>query len=350
MEIEVALVGFGLSGRVFHAPIIQAVPGLRLAAILQRTGSFDSNEYPGVLLVHSLNELLAIESLRLVVIATPNASHFALAQRCLEAGRDVVVEKPLATSLEEAEGLTATAKSLGRALTVFHERRWDGDFQTVKQIVGSGELGRVVRFEAHWDRFRPEVNSSGWREQPEPGSGVLFDLGSHLIDQALLLFGPPETVTADIRVERDGALTDDAFDLLLHYPRGLTASLHSSMLVAAPRPRYVLHGTYGAFVKHGIDPQEALLRAGARPTGDAWGLEPTENWGKLTLSDGQVVTSRTVPTGRGDYRCFYENLRDAFLGTAPLAISPSQALDVMRVLELGRKSSAHHVTLPWAEL
>jgi scyllo-inositol 2-dehydrogenase (NADP+) len=350
LESEIGLVGFGLSGKAFHAPVIQAVPGLRLAAILQRTGSFDSNQYPGVRLVRSLDELLAVESLRLIVIATPNTSHFALAQTCLEAGKDVVVEKPFATSFQEAERLVAVAERLGRMMTVFHERRWDGDFQTVKQIVDSGELGRVVRFEAYWDRFRPEVRIDAWREQPEPGSGVLFDLAPHLIDQTLILFGRPDAVTSDVRIERDGALTDDAFDLLLHYPRGVTASLHSSMLVAAPRPRYILHGTCGAFVKHGIDPQEALLRAGARPTGDAWGLEAIENWGRLTLSDRQNVSSRTVPTARGDYRCFYENLRDAFLGIAPLAISPSQALDVMRVLELARRSSARRATLSWAEL
>jgi scyllo-inositol 2-dehydrogenase (NADP+) len=202
-------------------------------------------------------------------------------------------------------------------MTVFHERRWDGDFRTVEQVLDSGELGRVVRFEAHWDRFRPEVRMDAWREQPQAGSGVLLDLAPHLIDQALVLFGRPDAVTSDVRIERDGALTDDAFDLLLHYPRGVTASLHSSMLVAAPRSRYILHGTCGAFVKHGIDPQEALLRAGARPTGDAWGLEAMENWGRLTLSDGPLASSRTVPTARGDYRCFYENLRDTFLGIAP---------------------------------
>lgn len=176
MEIEIGLVGFGLSGRAFHAPVIRAVPRLRLAAILQRTGSFDSNQYPGVRLVHSVDELLAIESLRLIVIATPNTSHFALAQRCLEAGRDVVVEKPFATSLQEAERLVALAEKLGRMVTVFHERRWDGDFRTLKQIVDSGELGRVVRFEAHWDRFRPEIRIDAWREHTKPGSGVLFDL------------------------------------------------------------------------------------------------------------------------------------------------------------------------------
>ncbi len=222
MEIQIGLIGFGLSGRAFHAPVIQAVSGLRLAAILRRTGSFDCNKFPGVRLVRSLDELLSIDSMRVIVVATPNAWHFALAQRCLEAGRDVVVEKPFATSFQEAERLVALAKKLGRMMTVFHERRWDGDFQTVTQVLDSGELGRVVRFEARWDRFRPEVRSGAWREQAAPGSGVLFDLGSHLIDQALLLFGRPEGVTADIRIERDGGLADDAFDLLLHYPRSMT--------------------------------------------------------------------------------------------------------------------------------
>lgn len=350
MEIQIGLIGFGLSGRAFHAPVIQAVSGLRLAAILRRTGSFDCNKFPGVRLVRSLDELLSIDSMRVIVVATPNTWHFALAQRCLEAGRDVVVEKPFATSFQEAERLVALAKKLGRMMTVFHERRWDGDFQTVTQVLDSGELGRVVRFEARWDRFRPEVRSGAWREQAAPGSGVLFDLGSHLIDQALLLFGRPEAVTADIRIERDGGLADDAFDLLLHYPRSMTVSLHSSMLAAATRPRYVVHGTRGSFVKHGIDPQEELLRAGERPAGDSWGAEPSENWGRLTLSDGQIATSRIVPTVRGDYRYFYENLRDALAGKASIAVTASQALNVMRVLELARRSSALHAGVAWTAL
>jgi scyllo-inositol 2-dehydrogenase (NADP+) len=273
-----------------------------------------------------------------------------LAQTCLEAGRDVVVEKPFATSFQEAERLVVLAEKLGRTMTVFHERRWDGDFRTVKQVLESCELGRVVRFQAHWDRFCPEVRIEAWREQPGPGSGVLFDLGSHLIDQALLLFGPPDAVTSDVRIERNGALTDDAFDLLLHYPRGMTVSLHSSMLVATPRPRYLLHGTCGSFVKHGTDPQESLLRAGRRPGDDSWGLEPRENWGTLTLSQGKVLSSHAVPTARGDYRRFYENLRDALLGKASVAVNSSQALDVMRVLELARKSSALGASLPWTAL
>jgi predicted dehydrogenase len=348
--IDVGLIGFGLSARAFHAPVIQAVHGVRLAAIFARTEKFDSNNYPDVRLVRSLDELLVIDSIRLIVVATPNTSHFALAQKCLEAGRDVVIEKPLATSLEEAEQLVALAEKLGRTLTVFHERRWDGDFQTVKQVVESGKLGRVVRFEAHWDRFRPEVRFGAWREQAKPGSGVLFDLAPHLIDQALVLFGRPEAVTADIRIERDGGLTDDAFDLLLHYPRGMTASLHSTMLAVAPRPRYVVHGTCGSFVKHGSDPQELLLRAGQRPVGDSWGLEASEYWGSLILPDKNVTVSRAIPTVRGDYCCFYENLRDTLLGKSSLAITASQALEVMCVLELARRSSALRATLSWNKL
>ena len=348
--IDVGVIGFGLSARAFHAPIIQAIHGVRLAAIFARTGKFDSNDYPEVRLVRSLDELLVIQSIRLIVVATSNTSHFALVQKCLEAGRDVVVEKPFATSFEEAEQLVALAEKLGRTLTVFHERRWDGDFQTVKQVIASGKLGRAVRFEAHWDRYRPVVRFGAWREQPQPGSGVLFDIAPHLIDQVLILFGRPNAVTANTRIERDQGLTDDAFDVLLHYPRGMTASLHSTMLAVAPRPRYVVHGTYGSFVKHGSDPQEALLRAGHRPGGDSWGLEANENWGAITLRDKDVSVSRAVPTVRGDYRGFYENLRDTLLGKSSLAVTASQALEVMRVLVLARRSSALRATLSWNEL
>jgi predicted dehydrogenase len=344
--IDVGLIGFGLAGRAFHAPMIHSVPGLRLAAILQRTGSSALETYPEARLVRSLEELLSINSIRLIVIATPNLSHFPLAKKCLEAGRDVVVDKPFTTTLDEARRLVALAEKLGRLLTVYQDRRWDGDFQTVQQLLSSGELGRLVRYEAHYDRFRPQLRGT-WREQPGPGSGILFDLGPHLIDQALVLFGAPQAVTADVRSERDGALTDDAFDILLHYPHNMRASLHCTMLAAAPRAHFVLYGTRGSFIKHGMDPQEAPLRAGHLPGGESWGVDPEENWGTLTLSDGVTSTDCKVPTARGDYRGFYENVRDALLGLAPLAVTPAQALNVMRLLELSLESSRLGSTLAW---
>jgi len=248
-SIEVGLIGFGLAGRAFHAPVIRAVLGLRLTAILQRSGNEAAEKYHDVRIVRSLEELLAISEIRLVVIATPNDTHCLLAAQCLAAGRDVVVDKPFTATLEEAKSLVAFAKERGRLITVYQNRRYDGDFQAIRKLVADGTLGRIVRFETNYDRFRPQLKSGAWRETTRPGSGILFDIGPHLIDQALVLFGLPEAVTADIRIERQGALADDAFDIMFHYPRGMRAVLRSSILAAVPRPRFVLHGTQGSFAK-----------------------------------------------------------------------------------------------------
>jgi scyllo-inositol 2-dehydrogenase (NADP+) len=343
--IDVGLIGFGLAGRSFHAPVIRTVPGLRLAAILERSGSEAAEKYPDVPMVRTLDELLAIKEIRLVVIATPNDSHFLLAQQCLADGRDVLVDKPFTTTLEEAIALVQFAKQQGRVLTVYQNRRYDGDFQAIVQLVSMGALGRIVRFETNYDRFRPQLRLGAWRERSGTGTGIFFDIGPHLIDHALLLFGLPEALTADIRVEREGAVADDAFDLAFHYPRGLRADLRSSILAAAPRPRFTLHGTQGAFVKQTVDPQESNLRRGYIPTDTAWGAEPEQNWGLLTLSENGTLTQRRVPSANCDYRDFYGNLRDAILGKAKLAVTPEWALDVMRLLELARQSSNERRTV-----
>jgi predicted dehydrogenase len=343
--IDVGLIGFGLAGRSFHAPVIRAVPGLRLAAILERSGNAAAAQYPDVPIVRSLDELLANPEIRLVVIATPNDSHYAIARQCLAAGRDVLVDKPFTTTLEEAIALVNFANKQGRLLTVYQNRRYDGDFQAIVQLVASGMLGRIVRFESNYDRFRPQLRPGAWRERSGPGSGIFFDLAPHLIDHALFLFGLPEALTADIRMEREGAVADDAFDLAFHYPRGLRADLRSSILAAVTRPRFLLHGTQGAFVKQSFDPQENNLRRGYIPTDAAWGAEPEENWGQFTLSENGALTQRRVPSVNCDYRDFYANLRDALLGKAKLAVSPEWGLGVMRLLELARQSSNERRTV-----
>ena len=343
--IDVGLVGFGLAGRSFHAPVIRAVAGLRLATILERSGNQAAVQYPDVRIVRTLDELLANPEIRLVVIATPNDSHYPIARECLAAGRHVLVDKPFATTLDEAIALVEFAKKQGRLLTVYQNRRYDGDFQAILELVASGALGRIVRFESNYDRFRPQLRPGAWRERSGPGSGIFFDLAPHLIDHALLLFGLPEALTADIRVEREGAVADDAFDLAFHYPRGLRADLRSSILAVSTRPRFLLHGTQGGFVKQSFDPQEANLRRGYIPTDTAWGAEPEENWGLLTLSRNGALTQHRVPSAKCDYRDFYANLRDAVLGQAKLAVSPEWALDVMRLLELARHSSNERRTV-----
>ncbi len=345
--IEVGLVGFGLAGRAFHAPVIRAVPGLHLAAIVQRSGTAAAEKYPDVRIVRSLDELLSIEEIRLVVIATPNETHYPFARQCLEAGRDVVVDKPFATTLEEAKVLVQLAKKTGRFLTVYHNRRYDADFQAIRQLVEAGTLGRIVRFETAYDRYRPQLKPGAWREAARPGSGILFDIAPHLIDHAFVLFGLPEAVTADVRIERESALADDTFDITLHYPNSMRAVLRSSILAAAPRPRFVLLGTQGSFVKQTFDPQEMNLRRGYIPEDKPWGYEPEENWGVLTIPAGDSFEQRRIPSATCDYRDYYSNVRDAILGRAAPAVTPEYALDVMRTLELARESSAKRCAIPW---
>ena len=345
--IKVGLIGFGLAGRSFHAPVISAVPGLRLAAILQRTGSEEGAAYPDARIVRSLDELLAIPDIRLIVIATPNETHAPFARACLTAGRDVVVDKPFATSYEEAADLVQFAQKSSRFLTVYQNRRYDGDFQAIRKLVAGGTLGRIVRFETNYDRFRPNLKPNAWREQQVPGAGILFDIGPHLIDHAMVLFGIPEAVTADIRVEREGGLADDAFDIMFYYPNSMRAVLSSNILAATQRPRFLFFGTKGAFLKQTFDPQEMNLRRGQIPKDAPWGAEPEENWGLLTLSDGTNLTQRRIPSATGDYRDYYANVRDVLLGEAEPAVTLPHALNVMRALELSRESNARHCTIPW---
>ena len=338
--INVGVVGFGLAGRVFHAPFIRLVEGLRLAAIVRRSREPDPR-YPDVTFVRSVEELLAMRDIQLVVVATPNDTHVPIARECLLAGRDVVVDKPLAPTLADAEQLAALARTRGRLLTVFQNRRWDGDFKTVQGTLAEGSLGRIVTYESHFDRFRPNLRST-WHEKPIAGMGLLFDLGPHLIDQALVLFGTPEAISADVRKERDGTAVDDAFDVTLHYP-GMRALLRASPLTAAPGPRFWICGTTGTFTKYGLDPQEQAMIAGADPTQPGWGREAEEAWGVLTTASGTTK----VPTIAGNYRAYYENVRDAMLGRARIAVTPEQALNVMRALELSMQSSRSGCRLKW---
>src|SRR6266436_5989074 len=345
--IEVGLVGFGLAGRAFHAPVIRAVPGLHLATILQRSGSEAAEKYPDVRIVRNLDDLLAIKEIHLVVIATPNDIHYEFARQCLAAGRDVLVDKPFTTTLDDAKSLVSIAKNAGRLLTIYQNRRYDGDFQAIRRLVADGVLGRIVRCETNYDRYRPQLKPGAWRESARAGSGILFDIAPHLIDHALVLFGLPEAVTADVRIERENAVADDAFDITLQYPNSLRAVLGSSILAAAPRPRFVVLGTQGSFVKQSFDPQENNLRHGNIPANTSWGYEPEENWGVLTIPSGDAFEHRRIPSASCDYRDYYANVRDTILGFAELAVTPEWSLDVMRLLELARASSQKRCTIPW---
>ena len=338
--LNVGLVGFGFAGKVFHAPVIRAVEGLRLTAIVQRHGAPDPL-YTDVEFVRSVDELLN-RPIDLVVVATPNTSHHPIAKQCLHAGRHVVVDKPFTTTLAEAEDLVETAARQQRIVTVYQDRRYTGDFVTVLKVVTEGALGRVVTFESHFDRFRPERKPNAWREEELPGSGVWFDIGPHLFDQALLLFGIPDAIGADIRVEREVAVVDDAFDVTLHYAN-VRALLRSSMLARPVGPTWIVHGTNGTFIKYGMDPQEGALKEGRTPAEPEWDAEPAELYGKLVTAEG----TRVVPTLRSSFAHYYENVRDAVLGKAQLAVTPEWSLDVMRGLVLALESSRQRRILEW---
>ena len=338
--LNVGLVGFGFAGKVFHAPVIRAVEGLRLAAIVQRRGPPDPL-YADVAFVRSVDELLK-RPIDLVVVATPNTSHHSIAKQSLDAGRHVVVDKPFTTTMGEAEDLVETAARRRRIVTVYQDRRYTGDFATVQKVVGEGAAGRVVAYESHFDRFRPERKPNAWREEELPGSGVWFDIGPHLFDQALLLFGRPDAIGADIRVEREGAVVDDAFDVTLHYAN-MRALLRSSMLAQPVGPTWIVHGTKGTFIKYGMDPQEAALKEGRTPLEGDWDTERGELHGKLVTPEG----TRVVPTLRSSFAKYYENVRDALLGKAALAVTPEWSLDVMRGLLLALESSRQRRILEW---
>jgi predicted dehydrogenase len=261
----------------------------------------------------------------------------------------VVVDKPLTPTLREALELVKFAQERRRLLSVYQNRRYDGDFQAVRRLVADDRLGRIVRFESNYDRFRPQIKANAWRERTGPGGGILLDLAPHLIDHALLLFGLPEAVTADVRMERENAVADDSFDLTLHYAHGMRAVLRATMLAAVPRPRFLLHGTDGSYVKNGFDVQESKLRAGTIPWNETPGeAGQEENSGVLTVvsADGGT-TERRIPPASSDYRSYYANIRDALLGKAAPAVTPQYALDVMRILELARESSGNRCTLAW---
>ena len=344
--IDVGLIGFGLGGRCFHAPVISAVPGLRLAAILQRSTDSAAQLYRHARVVRTLDELLAIDSVRLVAISTPNQTHFPLAKRCLEAGRHVVVDKPFTTSVAEAIEILNLAKQRNLVLSVYHNRRFDADFQALRQTAATAALGRILRLESTYDRYRPTSKPNAWREKPGPGSGVLFDLAPHLLDQAFMLLGTPQTISADARIERTGFTTDDAFDIFLRYPDGVRALLRATMMGATPRPRMVVFGEKGSFVKHTFDPLEPNLRNGQIPIGPSWVVEKPDNYGELTVMENGTASTRKIPS-TGDWREFYANIRDAILNQAPLLVTPQQILNVMVALELAVQSSSQHSALPW---
>ena len=334
--LKVGIVGHGFATAVFHAPLIRNVPGLELVAVSSSDPAKVRAGLPGVEPVASAQALFARPDLDLVVIPTPNATHHPLALQALAAGKHVVVDKPFTLDAAEARDLIARAGQAGRVLSVFQNRRWDADFLTVRELLAGGELGRLALFESHFDRHRPAVKP-GWRETGDRGSGLWFDLGSHLLDQVLCLFGAPRTLWLDLAGQRDGTRAEDWFHAVLGYGR-MRVILHAGNLAVEPGPRFVLHGTLGTFTKSGLDPQEAAVLAGVRPGSEGWGLDPLP--GTLTLEAGGALVQRRIEGVPGDYTRYYAALRDAILEGAPNPVPATEALRVMRLLELGLVSHA----------
>lgn len=333
--VNVCLVGYGLAGSTFHAPLIAATPGMRLHAVVSSDAAKVLADLPDAVVHGSAAQAFADPKVDLIVIATPDALHAPQAIAALEAGKHVVVDKPFALTLAEARALAEQAKRSDRMLSVFHNRRWDSDFLTVQRLIGTGALGEIVQYESHFDRFRPAVRDR-WRERA--GAGLWRDLGPHLLDQALALFGPPAAIQADFAEQRAGALAPDYFHVLLRYPRRRVI-LHASMLTPAADLRLAVHGTRASFVKYGLDAQEAALRAGLRPGGTGWGIDPRPGM-LLVPEDESGTRSHPFESVAGDYPAYYAAVRDCIRHGAPNPVPPAQALAVMALLDAGAQSAA----------
>ena len=330
--IRVALIGYGYAGRTFHAPLIRATPGLQLVAINSRDEGKVRADISDVRVVPSPADAFALSSVDLVVIATPNDTHAPLAGAALRAGKHVVVDKPFALTLDEARDLFKAAESTGRLLTVFQNRRWDGDFFALKDLIARSTLGSVTHFESHFDRYRPQVRAR-WREQAGAGSGLWYDLGPHLVDQSLQLFGVPDRVFGNLAALRAGAAADDWAHVVLEYAR-LRAVLHVSLVVAAPLPRFIVHGERGSWVKFGVDAQERQLLAALQSASATLEREHAVH------VDGATGEAHEMPIPNGNYGEFYAQVRDAVNGAGASPVPAAQALAVTAVVESAIRSSA----------
>jgi predicted dehydrogenase len=347
--LRVGLIGFGLAGSVFHAPLISTTPGLRLAAVVtsnpERTREAQ-RDYTGVRVFTTPEQLWErAGDFDLVVVASPNRTHAPLARAALEAGLSVVVDKPLAATASEGRKLIEEAGRRGLLLTVFQNRRWDGDFLTLRRLLSRGELGRVLRFESRFERWRPRAKD-GWRQSvaPEDAGGLLYDLGSHLIDQALVLFGPVRRVYAELGRPYAGVDVDNDTFVALEHVGGVRSHLWMSTVAAQPGPRFRVLGSEAAYTKFGLDVQEETLKQGARPGDAGWGEEPERRWGLIGAEDDL----RPVPTEPGSYQSFYQGVVSALRDGAPPPVDPAESVAVLEVIEAARRSDAEGLTVTFS--
>ncbi|HEX4020982.1 MAG TPA: oxidoreductase [Acidobacteriaceae bacterium] len=342
MTIRAGLIGYGLAGRVFHAPLLQAA-GIQVATVATHRAAEVARDLPEATVLTDPTAVATDSSLDLVVIASPNDTHVPLAMAALQSGRSVVIDKPFTHTVAEAEQLIATARERRCLLSVFHNRRWDSDFQTLRASMARGDLGEVVSYQCRFDRYRLEVTDR-WREKPTPGVGLFFDLGPHLVDQALTLFGWPDWLMADLNMQRPGTQVDDGFHLLMGKGR-LRILLAATVLAAAPEPKYVVHGTHGSFIKAGIDVQEDQLKAGMRPGDAGFGVEPASHAAHLTVMQDGKAKATILPTLPGDYKAYYVGIRNAMETGSPVPVSAEDACDSMRILESACRSHREGVRI-----
>ena len=337
--INTALCSFGMSGWVFHAPFITTNPGFNFYGVLERTKNLAQEKYPGVKTFRRLEDLLADKNIELVIVNTPSVTHFEFAMETILAGKHLIVEKPFTATVLQAEELIAAAKKKNVKLSVYHNRRYDSDYRTIRKVLDEGVLGKIVEAEIHYDRYVPELSYKVHKETPTPGVGALYDLGSHLIDQALKLFGMPVAVFADITINRPGSKVDDYFDVKLFYPNH-RVTLKSSYYVREALPGYIFHGTLGSFIKHKTDVQETDLQAHKKPGGDDWGIEPENQKGLLhTEKDGKVI-KEYIPSQRGNYGDYYDGIYNAIRNDADPPVAPEDALNVIKIIETAFISNA----------
>ena len=343
-KIRVGLTSFGMSGEVFHAPLISSNSHFQLRKIMERSSNKSKARFADAEIVRSFSEITDDVNIDLVIVNTPDHLHFEMAKEALEKGKHVIVEKPFTIKSSEAEALIKVAEKAGKVLSVFQNRRWDGDFLTAQKVVESKMLGRLVEFESHYDRFRNYIQENTWKEEEDTGTGILYNLGAHMIDQALVLFGMPNAITAHLGITRTGGRVIENFDLRMEY-EDLKVLIRSGYLVREAGPRYSMHGTMGSFVKYGIDPQEDMLKAGFIPYGNDWGKENEDDWGFLNTETSGLHIEGQIETIPGDYPAFYSNIAEAIKEGKPLAVKPEEAMNVIKIIEYSMQSHKEGKTI-----
>ena len=337
-KIQTGLASFGMSGKYFHAPFLTQHPGFQLKKIVERNKNEVKEIYPAIDSVRSFDELLEDDDIELIVVNTPDATHFDYAYKALNVGKHVIVEKPFTRTIAQGESLINLADKHKRMLSVFQNRRWDGDFLTVRKILENEYLGRLVEFESNYMRYRNYIQPDTWKESAVQGIGLVYSLGSHMIDQAVVLFGMPNAVWADVDSLRTGSEIDDYYHIKLIYPE-LKVTLKASYLVREETPRYTLHGVNGSFLKYGIDPQEEMLKQGGNPSMPDWGKEPKKQWGLLNTDFDGLHFHGKIETIPGNYAAYYDNIYEVIRKRVELEVTPEQALNVLQIIDAAMESS-----------